>query len=94
MKYLILLIIRLYWFSKSKYRKPKCIFRKSCSNYVYEITQQQGFLKGLKSFVFRYKNCRGNFEIFKNPINNKTNLLLPSRIIIEENEIAERLLIK
>lgn len=94
MKYLILLIIRLYWLSKPKYRKPKCIFKKSCSRYVYEITQQQGFLKGLKSFVFRYKNCRGNFEIFKNPINNKTRILLPSRIIIEENEIAERLLIK
>jgi putative component of membrane protein insertase Oxa1/YidC/SpoIIIJ protein YidD len=94
MKLLILLTIRFYWFTKSKNSKPKCIFRKSCSHYVYEITQDQGLLKGLKAFVFRYENCRGYIQIFKNPINNKTNMLLSSRIIIEEDEIAERLLIK
>jgi putative component of membrane protein insertase Oxa1/YidC/SpoIIIJ protein YidD len=94
MKHLILLIIRFYWFSKSKSSKPKCIFRKSCSHYVYEITQERGFLKGLKAFLFRYKNCRGDIQLFKNPINNKINMLLPSRIIIKEDEIAERLLIK
>jgi putative component of membrane protein insertase Oxa1/YidC/SpoIIIJ protein YidD len=87
-------MIRIYWFTKSRNNKPKCIFRKSCSHYVYEITQKQGFLKGLKAFMFRYRNCRGHVQIFKNPISNKTNMLLPSRIIIEENEIAERLLIK
>jgi putative component of membrane protein insertase Oxa1/YidC/SpoIIIJ protein YidD len=94
MKHLILLIIRFYWFSKSISSKPKCIFRKSCSYYVYEITQEQGFLKGLKAFLFRYRNCRGHIQIFKNPISNKTNMLLPSGIVIEEDEIAERLLIK
>jgi putative component of membrane protein insertase Oxa1/YidC/SpoIIIJ protein YidD len=87
-------MIKLYWLSKPKNSKPKCIFKKSCSHYVYEIAQQQGFLKGLKAFWFRYKNCRGTIQIFKNPINNKTNMLLPSRIIMDENEIAERLLIK
>jgi putative component of membrane protein insertase Oxa1/YidC/SpoIIIJ protein YidD len=94
MKHLILLTIRLYWLSKPKNCKPKCIFRKSCSHYVYEITQKQGFLKGLNAFVFRYRNCRGDIQIFKNPINNKINMLLPSRIIMNENEIAKRLLIK
>lgn len=94
MKLLILLIIRLYWVAKSKNSKPKCIFKKSCSHYVYEITQKEGFLKGLKAFMFRYRNCRGHIKIFKNPISNKTNMLLPSRIIIEEDEIAERFLIK
>lgn len=94
MKFLILLIIRFYWFTKSKNSKPKCIFRKSCSHYVYEITQEQGYLKGLKTLKFRFENCRNEFELFKNPISNKTNMLLPSRIIIEEDEIAERLLIK
>lgn len=87
-------MVRLYWFSKSKNSNPKCIFRKSCSHYVYEITQKQGYLKGLKAFVFRYRNCRGYIQVFKNPISNKTNMLLSSRIIIEEDEIAERLLIK
>ncbi|MFV8347691.1 membrane protein insertion efficiency factor YidD [Flavobacterium sp. ZB4P13] len=93
MKYTILFAVQLYWFFKSKNRKAKCIFKKSCSNYVFEITQTEGFIKGLSAFRFRYQNCRGGFEIFKNPINNKTQMLLPSRIVIEKEEIAERLLI-
>lgn len=87
-------MIQFYWFVKSKNSKPKCIFKKSCSHYVYEIAKQQGFLKGLKALKFRFENCRNGFELFKNPINNTTNMLLPSKIIVEENEIAERLLIK
>jgi len=92
MKYLILLIIQLYWFTKSKQRQPKCIFKKSCSRFVYEETLQNGFLKGLKAFNYRYKNCRSGFEIFRNPINNKIQALLPTNEIIVKEEIAERLI--
>lgn len=94
MKYLILYIIQLYWFLKSKKSKPKCIFKKSCSHYVYDITKNHGFIKGIKAFNFRYKNCRNGFEIFKNPITNEIEMMLPSQIIIKNNEISNRLLIK
>lgn len=94
MKYLILFIIHLYWLFKPKNAKPKCIFKKSCSNYVYDITKKQGFIKGLNAFNFRFKNCRSGFEIFKNPITNEIQILLPTNLIIGRNEIAERLLIK
>ena len=49
-------------------------------------------MKGLKAFNFRYKNCRGNFTIFKNPINNQIQMILPSQLIIDGEEIADRLL--
>ena len=84
-------MIRLYWFLKPKYSNPKCIFKKSCSNYVFEITKEQGFLKGLNALHFRYKNCRYGYEIFKNPVTNEMQMLLPSKTIIGNNEIAERL---
>lgn len=61
---------------------------------MFEITQKEGFLNGLKAFQFRYKNCRGNFSIFQNPIDNKVQMILPSQIIIDREEIAERLIIK
>ncbi|MXO05234.1 MULTISPECIES: membrane protein insertion efficiency factor YidD [Flavobacterium] len=92
MKYLTLLIIRLYWILIPQSNRRKCIFKKSCSNYVFEITQKEGFIKGLKAFQFRYKNCRGNFSIFKNPINDQIQMILPSQIIIDREEIAERLI--
>lgn len=92
MKYLILFIIKIYWKVIPASKRRKCVFKKSCSNYVFETTQKEGFIKGLKAFQFRYKNCRGNVEIFKNPINNKIQMILPSQIIIDGGEIADRLL--
>ncbi len=92
MKLFILLVIRLYWVLIPQSNRRKCIFKTSCSNYVFEITQKEGFMKGLKAFQFRYKNCRGNFSIFHNPIDNKIQMILPSQIIIEKEEIAERLI--
>lgn len=93
MKYLILIAIQLYWLLIPKNKRGKCIFKKSCSNYVFEIAEKEGFIKGLFAFYFRYKNCSHGFEVFKDPINNQTKMLLPSKIIIEKDDIAERLLI-
>jgi len=92
MKHLILLAIKMYWSCIPASKRKKCIFKKSCSNYVFEITQKEGFINGLKAFRFRYKNCRGNFTIFKNPINNQIQMILPSQIVIDRDKIAERLL--
>lgn len=92
MKYCLLFLIKMYWVFKPKTKPAKCIFKKSCSHYVYEETKQKGFLKGFKALVFRIKNCSYGFELFQNPINNEIQMILPNRIIIEEKEIAERLL--
>lgn len=92
MKYLILLVINIYWKVLPASKRKKCIFKKSCSNYVFETTQKEGFIKGLKAFQFRYKNCRGNFSIYQNPIDNKIQMILPSQLIIEREEIADRLI--
>lgn len=92
MKFLLLLAIKMYWKIIPSSKRKKCIFKKSCSNYVYEITQKEGFINGLKAFQFRYQNCRGNFAIFKNPLTNKIQMILPSQIIIDREEISERLI--
>jgi uncharacterized protein len=90
MKYLILSVIQIYWKVIPASKRKKCIFKKSCSNYVFEITQKEGFVSGLKAFRFRYQNCRGGFQVFKNPINDRIQIILPSQIIVEREEMAER----
>lgn len=92
MKYLILFVIQMYWKFIPQSKRKKCIFKKSCSNYVFEETSEKGFINGLKAFQFRYKNCRGNFEIFKNPVNDQLQMILPSQVIIGKEEIADRLM--
>lgn len=90
MKYLLMLIIQVYWTFIPASKRKKCIFKKSCSNFVFETTKREGFIKGLAALLFRYKNCRGGFQIFKNPLNNEIQMILPSKIIISQKEIAER----
>lgn len=92
MKFLLINLIRFYWTVKPKNKLPRCIFKKSCSSYVYEITKQYGFYKGLKALNFRLRNCKYGFELYKDPVNNKIQMILPDKSIINEKDIAERFL--
>ena len=92
MKHCLLFCIKGYWFFKAKNKPAKCIFKKSCSHFVYEETSKKGFLKGIKALKFRIENCVYGFELYKNPINNTTQMLLPNKMIVEEKDIAIRLL--
>ena len=92
MKYILLFIVKGYWILKPKNKKPCCIFRKSCSHYIYDKTKKEGFIEGVKALRFRIKNCKYGFELFINPINNKIQMILPNKSIIKEQGIAKRLL--
>lgn len=92
MGFFLLYSIKLYWLTKSKSRAAKCIFRKSCSHYVYDITKKKGLLKGLQALKYRINNCKYGFEIYNDPESKKYKIILPNKDILEEEEIAERLL--
>jgi len=92
MKIFILLIIHLYWILIPSKKRRKCIFKKTCSSYVFETTQQDGFISGLKAFKFRYKNCRSGITIFRHPVDDSIQVILPSGHFIKSEEIAERII--
>jgi uncharacterized protein len=80
----------MYWYLIPKAKRRKCIFRKSCSIYVYEKTMTEGLVAGLKAFQYRYNNCKSGFHIFTNPISQTTQIILPNNTLLEEYEISER----
>ncbi|MEZ4853760.1 membrane protein insertion efficiency factor YidD [Flavobacterium sp.] len=92
MKYSLILIVKLYWFLIPKNKRRKCIFKESCSKFVYEETSKNGFNSGIKAFLYRYNTCRAGFEIYTNPISGEQEMLLLNGEIIRNKEIAERLL--
>lgn len=47
------------------HKRRKCIFRDKCSNYVYRITNDEGFISGCKALYKRYKQCRPGYKIIK-----------------------------
>ena len=90
MRWLILLPIRIYWSIISSNRRRQCIFKTSCSHYVYEQTLEIGFIAGLKALQYRYRNCRGGYMCYLNPITERPEMVLVSGEVIHEEGIATR----
>lgn len=92
MKYLLLGIIKAYWRMVPSNKRRKCIFRISCSRFVYETTKKRGLYHGLLAFHYRFKNCRAGYELYEDPFDGSKQLFLATKKMIREHEIAERLL--
>ncbi|MEE9364090.1 MAG: membrane protein insertion efficiency factor YidD [Cellulophaga sp.] len=81
MRILLLWLIRSYWLLIPPKKRNKCLFKKSCSHYVFDITREKGILNGLKALNYRFKHCRPGYYI----INGKNGKLL----ISARNEVFE-----
>lgn len=89
MKSLLILLIKVYWLVVPPAKRRKCIFRTSCSKYVYEETVNKGFFSGLKAFKYRFQNCRSGAYIIENPLG-EIQIILSNQQILNETEISER----
>ncbi|WP_417786334.1 membrane protein insertion efficiency factor YidD [Tenacibaculum sp.] len=92
MKYLLLLFIKTYWKFKPKDKPASCIFRESCSHNVYRETLNKGAIAGLRALKYRYENCSYGYELYINPMNKKKQIILKNGEVLQEEEIAKRLL--
>jgi len=86
MRYLFLLGIHIYWLIPGKSRRT-CIFKESCSRYVYRITNKHGFKKGLSALKERKQQCQPGYYA----INDKE-IRLADKSIIERSMLRESLL--
>ncbi|MBR1557900.1 MAG: membrane protein insertion efficiency factor YidD [Prevotella sp.] len=85
MKYLLLLAIRIYWMIPTKLHK-RCIFRETCSHYVYRIASQQGFFEGLRALKVRNELCRPGYVVYRSQ--GRYYLQTANGSVFAEDEIA------
>lgn len=90
MRVFLLLIIRMYWILIPKSKRRRRIFKTSCSRYVFDITKEEGFNKGIIAILFRYKNCRSGYSILN--IENRKLLISATNEIFTQEEIQTRIL--
>jgi len=62
-KQLLLIAIKLYWFFIPKGNRRPCLFKETCSQFVYKQTKKLGFFEGIKAFLSRYKKCRKGYKL-------------------------------
>ena len=90
MKWVILFVIRLYWVIPKKYRRS-CLFKESCSHFVYKITKEKGFICGIGIFMQRRKQCRSGYQILVN-VNEVTKIRLADGSYASEIDLSEKML--
>jgi putative component of membrane protein insertase Oxa1/YidC/SpoIIIJ protein YidD len=91
MRHFLLYIIKLYWFFIPADKRRTCIYHKSCSRHVYDITSEKGLFFGLKALTIRIKTCRPNHEIIYLDKENTLLIKLSDGTTLQENEIASNI---
>ena len=76
----------MYWKFIPESKRRTCLFKESCSNYVYRHTNEHGLLKGIFAFRNRVKKCRGGYEIYTGQ--NGFEMRLADGSVILEEEIS------
>ncbi len=89
MKYSLLFVIRLYWWLIPTGKRRSCIYRKSCSRYVYDVTDDKGLLAGLRALTNRVNTCRPNHEIIYLDKEHTLLIKLANGTILQQDEISE-----
>ncbi len=87
MKHILLILIRIYWAFVPASKRNTCLFNESCSNYVFNITLNNGLIKGIKALVYRYKNCRPGYQIVN--VENETYMISVNREMFPIGDIKE-----
>ena len=90
MKHLLLIIIKLYWKHIPESKRRKCLFKISCSNYVYKKTNEKGLVSGFRAMIFRINNCNSNHNIIE--VGNKKLLITKTHKVFDKSEINKYIL--
>lgn len=91
MKYLILIFIRIYWIIIPSGKRKSCLYKESCSRYIYRIAKTQGFKPGIKAFWRRWKTCRPGYGYLWNEDTGRFDLVLKEGTILPFEHVADGL---
>lgn len=85
-RHILLLSIKCYWFIIPQHKRRKCLFKLSCSNYVYIQTKEEGLKAGLRALNYRVNNCNPHFQIID--LGNEKIVITKKHKVIPEKELS------
>ena len=78
--------IRLYWKFIPEESRRVCLYKESCSRYIYRIFQEEGLIAGIKAVIYRFKNCKKDYNV----ISRDNSIFIETRTgsLIDEQNIS------
>jgi len=77
--------IEYYWKNVPADKRRVCIYKVSCSKFVYDKIETRGFISGVKAYLSRIKNCNAHYSISK--VNDEIQIKTKSGIFLYEEQI-------
>ncbi|MCB9257420.1 MAG: membrane protein insertion efficiency factor YidD [Chitinophagales bacterium] len=90
MRIFLLLAIKIYWKYLPENKRRCCLFKESCSKYVFHQAKEKGFFMGMASLFQRIKKCKPGYELFLDQ--EKFSIKLADNSILSEEEINPNLI--
>lgn len=87
----LLVLICLYWALWPARVRRACLFRHSCSRYVYYTTRRYGLRAGQRALARRYRQCRPGACSFLHPLTGERQYLLADGTQLSLREVAPTL---
>lgn len=78
----------MYWILVAESNRRNCLHSISCSKHVYNVTDKNGLIKGLRALSRRIKTCRPGSEVIWLHEENTVLLKLANGTILNEKEIS------
>jgi len=92
LRYLFLLIIKVYWIIFPEKLRRRCNFSPSCSQFYFDIVRRKGLRLSFPSIIKRYHLCRSDYQIIFH--NGEFCVKLNDGSIIEGYQISSSLIKK
>jgi uncharacterized protein len=71
-------------------KRRSCLFKETCSHYVYRHTTEDGFFKGVIALRQRTKKCRKGYQLYTGL--EGFEMELADGTVLKEDEISPRIL--
>jgi putative component of membrane protein insertase Oxa1/YidC/SpoIIIJ protein YidD len=89
-KYFILFTIKFYWFIIPPHKRNKCLFKESCSRFVYRNTKNLGLVEGLKALNHRIRSCKPGYFIVE--IDGEIGIIARDKQFYKKNQLRDNLI--
>jgi len=86
MRWIFLSIIKLYWKLIPENKRRHCLFKETCSHFVYREIIEKGVYYGFVALLSRIRKCRSGYHLYSS--SNGFEMLLADGSILKENEIS------
>jgi putative component of membrane protein insertase Oxa1/YidC/SpoIIIJ protein YidD len=87
MRVLLFAVVRVYWAVWPRHLNRGCIYRETCSHYIYRVSRETGFLAGCRALLQRFQTCRPGYAVTTE--DGELGLMLRDGSFVPERFVAE-----